>query len=94
MKDRITEEKLKSYLELTEKALKNLEILPPRNSHLRKAANDFFLMANSYFKDAGYYYRKKDYVTSFACVNYAHGYIDAGIRIGIFKGEGEGLFAF
>ncbi|BAA30417.1 52aa long hypothetical protein [Pyrococcus horikoshii OT3] len=51
-------------------------------------------MARSYFEDAKYYYKKGDYVTAFAAINYAHGFIDAGVRLGVFKGENNRLYAF
>ncbi|MFH1447666.1 MAG: DUF357 domain-containing protein [Candidatus Micrarchaeota archaeon] len=37
-------------------------------------------LATRYRKDAGYYLEKKDYVTSFGCINYAHGLLDALIK--------------
>jgi len=90
----VTEEKITEYLGITEKALAILKVLPPEGSQLRKAADDLLMMANSYFKDACYYKEKGDYVTAFACVNYAHGYIDAGVRLGLFLGDDSGIFAF
>ena len=90
----VTKEKLEKYLNITEKALRVLTILPPEGSQLREAADDLLMMATSYFKDACYYKEKGDYVTAFACVNYAHGYIDAGVRLGLFLGDNSGLFAF
>lgn len=94
MDDRITRERLDKYLSLTHKGLLSVELLPPVGSHPAAAASDFFSMAQSYYRDAVFYFQKEDYVTSFAAVNYAHGYLDAGIRLGVFKGSGEGLFAF
>lgn len=90
----ITEQKINTYLHITEKALHILEILPPEKSQLRKAADDLLLMATSYVKDAHHYKEKGDYVTAFACVNYAHGYIDAGVRLGLFLGDDSEIFAF
>ncbi|MBU7016499.1 MAG: DUF357 domain-containing protein [Theionarchaea archaeon] len=90
----VTEDNLKKYLAITEKALAIVQILPPEGSQLRKAADDLLMMATSYFKDACYYKEKGDYVTAFACVNYAHGYIDAGVRLGLFLGDNSGIFAF
>lgn len=90
----VTEEKLEKYLSITENALKVLKVLPPEGSQLQKAADDLLMMATSYFKDACYYKDKGDYVTAFACVNYAHGYIDAGVRLGLFLGDNSGIFAF
>jgi hypothetical protein len=34
-------------------------------------------LAIRYCKDAQFYLDKKDYVTAFGCINYAHGLIDA-----------------
>ena len=90
----VTEDKLKKYLDITEKALQVLKVLPPEGSQLQKAADDLLMMATSYFQDACYYKEKGDYVTAFACVNYAHGYIDAGVRLGLFLGDNSGIFAF
>jgi hypothetical protein len=90
----ITEEKLQKYFRITEEALKTLEIAVHEKSLLRNVADDFLTMAKSYFKDARYYYEKGDYVTAFAALNYAHGFIDAGVRLGVFRGEDDRLFAF
>jgi len=90
----ITEERLQKYFRITGEALKTLEIAVPEKSLLRSVAEDFLTMARSYFEDARYYYGKGDYVTAFAALNYAHGFIDAGVRLGVFKGEDERLFAF
>jgi hypothetical protein len=90
----VTEEKITQYLSITEKALDILKVLPPEGSQLRKAADDLLMMATSYFEDATYYKEKGDYVTAFACVNYAHGYIDAGVRLGLFLGDNSSIFAF
>ncbi|WP_297070367.1 DUF357 domain-containing protein [Thermococcus sp.] len=90
----ITEEKLQKYFKITEEALKTLEIVVHEKSLLKAVADDFLTMARSYFDDARYYYSRGDYVTAFAALNYAHGFIDAGVRLGVFKGENDRLFAF
>ena len=94
MEREITEEKLQKYFKITEGALKALEVAVHERSLLMTVANDFLEMARSYFEDAKYYYEKGDYVTAFAALNYAHGFIDAGVRLGVFKGEDDRLFAF
>ena len=45
-----------------------------------------FDMAHRYYNDARYYLEKEDYFTSFGCINYAHGLLDA-IRTEAFKDE-------
>lgn len=70
-----------------------VKISPPERSFTRKAAEDFLKMATAYFDDAKHFYEKEDYVNSFACVNYAHGWLDCGARLGYFDvGEDEALF--
>ncbi|AFN04268.1 hypothetical protein PFC_06660 [Pyrococcus furiosus COM1] len=90
----ITVEKLEKYFKITREALEKLEIAVDERSHLYVVAKDFLTMAKSYFQDAEYYYKKGDYVTAFAALNYAHGFIDAGVRLGVFRGEDNRLFAF
>ena len=80
----VSKEKLKKYFNVTEKALKIVKISPPKKTHLHKAAIDFLDMAERYFKDAKHFEKKGDYVTAFAALNYAHGWLDAGARIGLF----------
>jgi len=37
-------------------------------------------LSKQYFDDSKYYLEKKDYFTSFGCINYAHGLLDAIIK--------------
>lgn len=37
-------------------------------------------LATQYYQDSKYYKDKKDYFTSFGCINYAHGLLDANIK--------------
>ncbi len=91
--DTITEAKLKKYFSVTEKALKKAKIAAPKKTHLHKAAEDFLDMAQRYFDDALHFEKKGDYVTAFAALNYAHGWLDAGARLGLFDvGHDSKLF--
>lgn len=70
-----------------------MKITPPKPSFHRTVADDFYKMAKAYFDDAGHFLEKDDFVNSFACVNYAHGWLDAGARLGLFDvGEDDRLF--
>ena len=80
----ITDKKLKKYFSVTEKALKIAKIAAPNKTHLHEAGKDFLDMAKRYFKDAKHFEKKGDYVTAFAALNYAHGWLDSGARIGLF----------
>ena len=89
----LTEERVRKYLGITEKGLKKLKIAPPEKSHNRKIAEDFLTMAKSYYSDAKFFFEKGELANAFACVNYAHGWLDAGVRIGFFDvGEDYVLF--
>lgn len=91
--DRISTERLTDYLEKTGGALAKLKIAAPTRSHNRKLAEDFLAMAQAYYGDAKHFYEKGDYVNAFACVNYAHGWLDCGARIGLFDvGHDDKLF--
>jgi len=81
----ITEQKIKKYIEITEKALEGIKIMDDK-------AKDVLDMAIRYFKDAQYYKQKGDFVTAFACINYAHGWLDAGARLKLFKVKHKELF--
>lgn len=92
MKD-ITEAKLKKYFQVTGKALKKAKIAAPKRTHLHKMAEDFMDMANRYYSDAKHFLKKEDFVNAFAALNYAHGWLDAGARIGLFDvGHDNKLF--
>ena len=83
----ITEEKLKKYFDVTGRALKKVKIVnnPKLNSaELKKFAEDFLDMAERYYSDAKHFAEKGDIVTAFAALNYAHGWLDAGARLGLF----------
>jgi len=88
--DKITKEKLEKYFGITKEALEKVEgnFDPAR----KKEAADFFDMASRYYADAQHFFSKNDYVNAFAAVNYAHGWLDAGARIGLFKVKDSRLF--
>ncbi len=89
----IPEKKVVDYLDKTERALGKIKVLAPERSHAKKIAEDFLNMASSYFSDAKHFFEKGEYVDAFACVNYAHGWLDAGVRFGLFDvGSDDILF--
>ena len=85
--------KLTKYFSVTEKALKKAKVACPKGTHLAAAAKDFLDMAQRYVDDAHHFESKGDYLTAFAALNYAHGWLDAGARLGIFDvGHDSKLF--
>jgi hypothetical protein len=87
--DTITIERVEKYITLTSDALTKLRIAAPDRSFNKKLAEDFLTMARSYFEDAKEFARKGDLTNAFACVNYAHGWLDSGARIGLFDVGGD-----
>ncbi|MBD3249740.1 DUF357 domain-containing protein [Candidatus Woesearchaeota archaeon] len=83
MKDTISQEKLKKYFQVTETALNMAEESKNRAS-LKEEREDFLDMIKRYISDAKHFEEKHDVVNAFACLNYAHGWLDAGARLGIF----------
>ena len=90
IKNIITEERLKKYFNITKSALEMVK--QNIDKEREKQALDFLDMAERYYKDALFFYSKGDYVNAFAAVNYAHGWLDAGARIRLFKVNNSKLF--
>jgi hypothetical protein len=88
----ITKEKLDSYFKITSEALGKVKNSPIDEDNKQKA-DDFLLMATSYFNDAKHFaFEKKDFVLAYGALNYAHAWLDAGARIRLFKVKDSRLF--
>ena len=91
----ITDDKLKKYFEVSErafeKAKKSNESV--RLDYLKNARNDFLDTVDRYIQDAKHFLEKNDKVNGFAALNYAHGWLDAGGKLGIFDVNDNKLFA-
>jgi hypothetical protein len=87
----ITPEKLERYFSITQEALEKAK--GAQDPERKKEAADFLDLAQRYFDDAHYFLEKKeDAVLAFAALNYAHGWLDAGARSGLFKVKDSRLF--
>jgi hypothetical protein len=87
----ITQIKIDKYFTITGEALamvKTHEMDVDRMDH----ATDFLNMAQSYYNDAKHFYAQDDWVLAYGALNYAHGWLDAGARIGLFKVKDDRLF--
>ena len=80
---------LDHYFDLTRKALKKIKVVAPERSHLHKVAVDFKAMAESYFKDAQHFRKQDDWPRALGAVYYAHAWLDAGARLGLFDVGGD-----
>lgn len=90
MEDRITEEKLKKYFALTETALSEVKknIFEGKESE----AKEIIDMVTNYVSDAHHFQNSDDRINAFAALNYAHGWLDSGVRLKIFDVDDDKLF--
>ena len=88
--DKSTKQKINKYFNLTSKALEIAKKAIVKSK--QKNAKEIFLMVECYLSDAKYFEKKGDFVNSFAALNYAHGWLDAGARLKIYKVTDNKLF--
>ena len=91
LQNTISDEKLDKYFDVTGRALKKLKLCCPEKTHFDKMAKDYLNMAQSYYDDAGHFRKNNDYINAFAALNYAHGWLDAGARIGLWDVEHDSV---
>lgn len=91
IQNEITKEKLDKYFDVTGRALKKLKLVSPKKTHLDKMAEDFLQMAQTYFDDAHHFREIDDWINAFAALNYAHGWLDAGARMGLWDVEHDSV---
>jgi len=87
----ITDEKLAKYFKITKEALEKAKESGNRTT-LEEERKDFLDMIERYISDANHFNEKGDKVNAFAALNYAHGWLDAGARLGIFDVHDSRLF--
>jgi hypothetical protein len=77
---------LEKYLRLTDEALQRVKPAPPARSFLVGASEDFLSMARAYLADARHFQQQGDPDRALAAASYAHGWLDAGVRLGLLDG--------
>lgn len=90
----ITEQRIDKYFDYTKRALDKAKISAEKKIDWKKSAHEFLDTAQRYYSDAHHFAKKGDTVTAFAALNYAHGWLDAGARLGLFDvGHDSELFS-
>ena len=91
----VSKAKLDRYFSITAEALGKVKLSKFGDVcfNPNDIAKDFLDMAERYYHDAEYFRKKGDMVTAFAAVTYAHAWLDAGARLGLFKVKDSRLFA-
>ena len=90
MEDKMTRDELHKYRDLTSNALSIA-----KNSIVKtklKQANEIITMVSNYLSDAEYFESRGNFIDAFAAINYAHGWLDSGVRLGIFRVKDDKLF--
>jgi len=90
LKNKIDSAKLFKYFKLTKTALKVAKKSIIKGKE--KSAKEIIEMVKNYLSDAKYFENKGNFVDAFAALNYAHGWIDAGVRLDIFDVKDNKLF--
>jgi uncharacterized protein len=90
IKNKIDLKKIEKYYDLSSKALNiaRKQIVRGRENEAR----EIILMVESYISDSVFFREKGDLVNSFGALNYAHGWLDCGVRLGIFDVKDDKLF--
>lgn len=90
MQDKITKQKIEKYFNTTEKALKKVKKNIIKGKE--KYAKEIIDMVENYLSDAKHFEKNKDFINAFAAINYAHGWLDSGVRLDIFNVNDNKLF--
>ncbi len=90
--DKIPDERLKKYFSMSGEALA-LAMKAECEKGMEKERAAFLDTISRYIKDAEHFNNKNDKVNAFAALNYAHGWLDAGAKLGLWKVSDGRLFA-
>lgn len=90
MKNLITKEKLDKYFDVTTRALEKVKCSITAGKE--QYAKEIIDMVSNYLSDAKHFEEKGDYVNAFAALNYAHGWLDSGVRLDVFQVNDDSLF--
>ena len=82
-------ERINKYLDLTAKALAKVSIIGEKGTDNYAKAEDILGMVKAYHSDAKFFLDEGRGDDAFAAVNYAHGWIDCGVRLGYLDGKGD-----
>ena len=90
MENVITQEKIDKYFNLTKTALK--EVKKNIISGKENQAKEIIDMVENYLSDAKHFEKQEDFVNCFGALNYAHGWLDSGVRLDVFNVNDDKLF--
>lgn len=80
-------EKTDQYEEMLSVACHGASVAPTSENERRAAARECLEMATAYLEDGRYFRDEKDLPNALAAFAYGHGWLDAGIRVGLLVEE-------
>ena len=89
LSDVIAKDRLEHYISLTEKARQKATPIFPEESAEGKMLQTLLRMADDYTSDAKHFMSQGDYVRAVGAINYAHAWIDAGVKLRLLDGHGD-----
>ncbi|CAI8163532.1 MAG: Uncharacterised protein [Methanobacteriota archaeon] len=89
LNDVVTEEKVLHYLNLTKRAREKATPIHEEGSNESSQLQIMMRMADDYASDAKHFMDTGDYVRAFGAINYAHAWIDAGVKLRLLDGHGD-----
>ena len=85
----LTVERVEKYLDITRRARAKATPLIKAGSEEASRLEVMLRMADDYASDARHFLSTGDLVRAFGAINYAHAWIDAGVKIGWLDGHGD-----
>jgi uncharacterized protein len=86
-------EKTMRYQKLLREALDDVKKSSTISPELGHIADEYLEMAHSYYQDGSHFLNTGDLVNALVCFSYGHAWLDAGVRLGVFKVTKTDLFA-
>ena len=87
--DKLTHERVEKYLDITTRARKKATPMVEKDTHDEEKLHILLRMADDYTYDARHFLDSGDLVRAFGAINYAHAWIDAGVKLGLLDGHGD-----
>lgn len=88
-KTEVSIERVEKYLDITRRARAKATPVYPEGSHEATQLSIMMRMADDYASDAQHFLNIGDRIRAFGAINYAHAWIDAGVKLGLLDGHGD-----
>ena len=87
--DHLSIERVLKYLDITRRARAKATPLHGEDTPEAVQLSVMLRMADDYASDAQHFLNIGDRVRAFGAINYAHAWIDAGVKLGLLDGHGD-----